>query len=362
MKKVLFTVFCYLFIAGVAVGKNKQNDRELIDRVAGWQIDNFAKVKHKNLDWTNGALYRGMIEWADYTDDKKYYDFLMGIGQKNSWDFLPRVYHADDLCVAQMYVGMYRKYKDPAMIDNVRKRLDQIVWYPSDEPLWTAEKVANKRWWWCDALFMAPAVFVEMYNLTKDEKYLQYMDREYKLTTDSLFSKDDGLYFRDKNYLGKKEKNGSKVFWGRGNGWVFGGLALILEHLPKDHYTYNYYLNIYKEMAAAVIRCQDKKGSWHASMYDHKAYPQAENSASGFFVYGLAWGINNNILEGKDYKNAAVKGWKALKSYVNEEGKLGSVQPIAAAPQDVTSDMTEVYGVGAFLLAGKEMLKFNNEK
>ena len=81
MKKVLFTVFCYLFIAGVAVGKNKQNDRELIDRVAGWQIDNFAKVKHKNLDWTNGALYRGMIEWADYTNDKKYYDFLMGIGQ-----------------------------------------------------------------------------------------------------------------------------------------------------------------------------------------------------------------------------------------------------------------------------------------
>ena len=57
-----------------------------------------------------------------------------------------------------------------------------------------------------------------------------------------------------------------------------------------------------------------------------------------------------------------MKGWKALKSYVNEEGKLGSVQPIAAAPQDVTSDMTEVYGVGAFLLAGKEMLKFNNEK
>ncbi len=170
MKKVLFTVFCYLFIAGVAVGKNKQNDRELIDRVAGWQIDNFAKVKHKNLDWTNGALYRGMIEWADYTNDKKYYDFLMGIGQKNSWIFLPRVYHADDLCVAQMYVGMYRKYKDPAMIDNVRKRLDQIVWYPSDEPLWTAEKVANKRWWWCDALFMAPPVFVEMYNLTKDEK------------------------------------------------------------------------------------------------------------------------------------------------------------------------------------------------
>jgi hypothetical protein len=37
--------------------------------------------------------------------------------------------------------------------------------------------------------------------------------------------------------------------------------------------------------------------------------------------------------------------------------KLGWVQPVGENPKDVTSDMTEVCGVGAFLLAGKEMLK-----
>jgi hypothetical protein len=37
--------------------------------------------------------------------------------------------------------------------------------------------------------------------------------------------------------------------------------------------------------------------------------------------------------------------------------KLGWVQPVGENLKDVTSDMTEVYGVGAFLLAGTEMLK-----
>ncbi len=352
----IFILFIFLANCVLAAHKTGNSDREIIDRVADWQIDNFRDVKHKDLAWTNGALFRGMIEWADYTGNERYYNFLMDIGNRNNWGFLPRVYHADDLCVAQMYIGMYRKYKNPVMIDETQRRLKQIVWFPSDEPLWTADKVAEKRWWWCDALFMAPPAFVEMYNLTKDEKYLQYMDREFKLTTDSLYSKEDGLYYRDKSYIGKSEKNGKRIFWGRGNGWVFGGLALILEHLPKDHYTYDYYLNLYKEMAVAVIKCQDKKGSWHASMYDHKAYPTAENSASAFFIYGLAWGINNNVLTGKKYKDAVVKGWNVLKKYVDEDGKLGFVQPIGAAPNKVTPEMTEVYGVGAFLLAGKQMM------
>lgn len=132
---------------------------------------------------------------------------------------------------------------------------------------------------------------------------------------------------------------------------------MLLQTLPKDHPTYDYYLNIYKEMASAIVQCQDKNGSWHASMLDPDSYPSPENSASGFFVYGLGWGVNQGILKDRKYKKAARKGWKALKSYVHEDGMLGYVQPVSAAPEQVTQNMTEVYGVGAFLMAGIEMLK-----
>ncbi|MGQ7944309.1 hypothetical protein [Flavobacterium sp. WC2509] len=43
-------------------------------------------------------------------------------------------------------------------------------------------------------------------------------------------------------------------------------------------------------------------------------------------------------------------------------GKLGLVQPVGADPQKVTEDMTAVYGVGAFLLAGTEMVKLVENK
>lgn len=42
---------------------------------------------------------------------------------------------------------------------------------------------------------------------------------------------------------------------------------------------------------------------------------------------------------------------------VEPNGKLGYVQPIGADPRKVTRDMTEVYGVGAFLLSGCQIYK-----
>ena len=51
------------------------------------------------------------------------------------------------------------------------------------------------------------------------------------------------------------------------------------------------------------------------------------------------------------------KGWNALLSAVEEDGKLGYVQPIGADPKKVTRQMTEVYGPGAFLLAGTEIYR-----
>ena len=71
----------------------------------------------------------------------------------------------------------------------------------------------------------------------------------------------------------------------------------------------------------------------------------------------MVWLVYHCILKDRKFKNAARKGWKSLISYVHEDGMLGYVQPVSAAPEQVTQNMTEVYGVGAFLMAGIEMLK-----
>ena len=78
-----------------------------------------------------------------------------------------------------------------------------------------------------------------------------------------------------------------------------------------------------------------------------------ETSATGFIVYALAYGVNEGLLDKTVMMPAIEKGWKALVKAVEKDGKLGYVQPIGADPKKVTREMTEVYGAGAFLLAGK---------
>jgi len=47
---------------------------------------------------------------------------------------------------------------------------------------------------------------------------------------------------------------------------------------------------------------------------------------------------------------------------VHPDGMFGYVKRIGAAPDDVSYDDTEVYAVGAFLLAGTEVLKWRSHQ
>jgi len=342
---------------------NKEAVRSAMKKVADWQLN--TPLKHDLADWTNGALYAGMSAWAKMADSDKYYSWLKEKAEKNAWNHMVRKdpkgrYHADDYCVGLMYVELYRHYKDKKMIKPMEEYFDHILKNPSQNSLefnWEKEYWPTERWAWCDALFMGPTVWAKMADVTGKKAYLEFMNKEYKATTDYLYSEKDSLYFRDSNYFDKKEANGKPMFWGRGNGWVFASLPIIIEELPADYKNRSFYIGIYKKMAKKITSLQDEKGFWHASMLDPESYPNPEMSSTAFFIYGLAWGINHGYLDKATYLPAVEKGWKALVGAVWPDGKLGWVQPIGENPKNVTAEMTEVYGVGGFLLAGSEVYK-----
>jgi rhamnogalacturonyl hydrolase YesR len=56
---------------------------------------------------------------------------------------------------------------------------------------------------------------------------------------------------------------------------------------------------------------------------------------------------------------AVEKAWAGLIHSIHPDGKLGSVQPVGASPNSVTPDLTDTYGVWAFLLAGTEVYKMS---
>lgn len=368
-KKTFYSVVLFLVTTLITIQAQEINPsdvKQIMKKVADWQIEHFTdyndrKKPHHPLDWTNGALYVGMVKWAAMAENDTYYEWLKKIGEDNNWMLHSRKYHADDHTVGQMYIDLYRKYKDNKMIEPTKKQFEFIMYHPPKSLLNWGKPYNQDRWSWCDALFMSPPVWAKLYNLTGERKYIDFMMDEYKATTNFLFDKKESLYYRDESYMGKLD-HGTKIFWSRGNGWVFAGLVDIMNELNPESKEYKYFLKIYKKMARKLLEIQTPQGHWAMSLLGQEFYPTPETSGSSFYVYGLAWGINKGVLDKEKYAPAVKKGWNALVGHVNDEGMLGYVQPIGAGPGNAWPDKTEVYGTGAFLSAGSEIYKLYGGK
>ena len=357
--------------------------KTLTKKVADWQIDHFYeqgkyralprvppdwmnREQYHDLEWHHGALYAGMNQWRKVADNpEKYTDWLIAIGERNDWKLHHRPYHADDHTVGQFYLALYEEFNDPAMLEPTREQFDWILANPKTGTLdWEAENThAHDRWGWSDALFMAPPVWARLAKVTGDPKYLEFMDREYHATYDLLWSEKDHLFWRDSSYFTQSEKNGEDIFWSRGNGWVFGGLALMIPDLPPQWEGRAFYIDLYKKMAARLVEIQREDGTWSMGLLGGtEGYPIKETSGTSFFTFGLAWGVNQGILDRATYEPVILRAWQALSAAVTEEGLLGYVQPVGAAPGDSFPDYTEVYGIGAFLAAGSELYKLLSDQ
>ena len=330
-----------------------------MQQVADWQLHNWdtGGFKRRKYDWTYAAAYTGLAELSAISKDKKYETLLLNIGNDLDWNTGVRRFMADDYCVAQMYCKLYAIHKDEKMIAHFLQLADSIIQQPHTESLEWKPGITNREWAWCDALFMGPTALSYLSTVTAQKKYLDIATKLWWKTTDYLYDTAEHLYFRDGSYFDKKEKNGQKVFWSRGNGWVVAGLVRVLENMPFNYPDRRRFVHLYKDMMARIISLQQADGSWHASLLDPESYPVKETSGTGFYTYAITWGINHKILDKKTYWPVAAKAWKALLDAVHTDGKLGNVQPIGGAPDKVDVNSTDTYGVGAFLLAGSELYK-----
>lgn len=356
-KTIILTIFCFLGLASFSLAQNtdvfkKDYIKSVMLKTAKWQFNN---PKHETFDWTNGAFYAGVFAAYETTKSDELLNAMTQSFDKINWQTGKRFDHADDIAVSQTYIDLYRLKKDKRFIQPTIEAIKKIGVDESNEV-----KKHGIIWWWCDALFMAPPTFAKLAKETKDNKYLEMNEKFFQETYDLLYNKDEKLFARDASYLPetKREANGKKVFWSRGNGWVMGGLVRLLNELPRNYPKRAFYLQIYKEMAEKILSLQQADGLWRASLLDPDSFPGGEASGSGFYAYALAWGINNKILDKKKYLPAVKKAWIGLNGLVTNDGKVGWTQPIGADPRkNFDAESWEVYGAGAFLLAGSEVIK-----
>lgn len=333
-----------------------------LKRSADWQLANPSGTEIR--DWIIAPLYDGLLRTSLATGDAKYLAAVVRMGQQAGWTPSNRVYHADDHAVGHAWIDIYLMDKSRTeRLAPMRERLSHVIGHTVTEKLAHGSKPKTKgvtvsdRWTWCDALYMAPPTLARLHTATGDRKYLDFLDAEFEYTYDHLYDPQEKLFFRDATFFEKKTPNGRKTFWSRGNGWVYGGLALLLEHLPKDHAKRGFYESLFKEMTSAILAVQQPDGLWRPSLLDPLEVPEGETSGSGFFTFGLAWGVNHGLLDRQTHLPMITRAWNGLLTRVEANGLVGYVQPVGAAPDHLEAESTQDYGSGAFLLAGSEILR-----
>jgi len=211
---------------------------------------------------------------------------------------------------------------------------------------------------------MVMPVMTKLFRVTDDSLYLDKLTEYFLYAKSIMYDQQTGLFYRDAKYVYPKHTsvNGKKDFWARGDGWVFAGLAKVLNDMPENYRHRALFLDVYKKMAISLKEAQQEEGYWTRSILDPAHAPGPETSGTAFYTFGFLWGINHGILSEKKYLPVVTKAWDYLShTAINNQGRVGYVQPIgerAIPGQVVDQNSTANFGVGAFLLAASEMYRY----
>lgn len=374
MKNIIKQAICCVVMLGItsialaAKPTEAEQVRAIIDRVNSyWQTNHSPCVWSF---WDQAAYHTGNMEAYFLSGNERYRAYSEAWAEHNEWrgakcndksKWRYETYGEGDEFVLfgdyqicfQTYVDLYNLLPEPHKIARAREVMEYQMSTPN-----------NDYWWWADGLYMVMPVMTKLYRVTGNPRYLEKL-YEYICYSDSIMlDKETGFYYRDAKYVYPKHRsaNGKKDFWARGDGWVLAGLAKVLKDLPAEYQHRQFFVDKFVRMAETVAATQQPEGYWTRSMMDPDHAPGPETSGTAFFTYGLLWGVNNGYLDKEQYLPVIRKAWSYLsKTALQKDGRVGYVQPIgekAIPGQIVDENSTAPFGVGAFLLAACEYVRY----
>jgi rhamnogalacturonyl hydrolase YesR len=350
--------------SGTATGPalpRKQEILALLQKANSWQLAH-PVMKPDDRNWQRGTWYTGVMAAWKSTHDPAFLNQALAWGRQHQWQVGTEHNGANRLFCVETWAELYLLKKDSAMIEPA------IKWLATPDP---RSPGGAKQWYldndvdshnkvhgfvYVDSLYGAPALAM-LARATGDNKYIDLMNAFFDDVAGQLLDKESGLYYRDPRFIGQRTANGKKILWSRGNGWAFAGTARVLEYLPKHHPSQQHYLEMFRRQAAELVKRQGADGLWRVNLDDPDQFPNPETSGTGFFCFGLAWGINHGVLNRKEYLPAVEKAWAGLTQNLGPEGKVLGGQQEDGEPHPFAPENPHEYVTGTFLLSGSEVYK-----
>jgi len=363
------------------------------DRVYSWEIpksnillelvidlsNTYKRSSYIDWRYENGAMMLGLLALADETGEKRYTDYV-----RRFCEFILKHHEYFKFQYQSLHAfrGSYHKLFRRTMLDDTGapalpfvemyireqkveygKLIEQIAEYVNNQQVRLSDRTFCRpepapMTVWADDLFMSVPFLLRMGKITGKMDYFDDAARQIIQFHEKLFDHNKGLF-----YHGWYESAGhtSVAHWGRANGWIIWAVSEALTYLPTNHPEYQKVLSVFRNHVRGLSEHQDPSGMWHQILDHPESYE--ETSCTAMFVLGIARGINNGWIEEK-YRENALKGWKAIKKKIDNDGTVhGTCEGTGIG------DNLEFYfnrsryandprGLGSVMTAGIEVSKF----
>jgi len=250
-------------------------------------------------------VFNGSEEWippCDHVDN-------------NMFACLPLTLYASTGDVRQRDLGLKMadaQWRKPTKDDTISADVPGMFDFEKRLALWEEGYTQQTRLW-MDDMFMITIVQLNAYKATGDRKYADRAGKEMVMYLDKL-QNPDGLFYHGP---------GAPYVWGRGNGWMAAGMAMLLKALPLDNENRPRILEGYRKMMAALLKHQQPSGMWGQLVDDPTIW--AETSGTAMFAYAFIEGVKHGWLDGDTYAPAARKAFLALTDYIEPNGDVRDV-------------------------------------
>jgi unsaturated rhamnogalacturonyl hydrolase len=336
-----------------------------------------AESRYNKWAYVNGVLTIGMMQTSAVLNDQKYADYSLHNFQFifNNLHYFEELYKAKtpkveygavfsmgnlDACGA-MAAGLC-DVDALAHQKAYRAYLDRAANYISTKQLRLADGTLCRpqprfETIWADDLFMSVPFLARMGNITQNPKYIDDAIKQVENFNKYLYDPMTGLFIH--NYYNDVQMNGVG-HWGRANGWLAVAQCQLINELPANHPKRAELIRLLLRQIVGFSRYQDQTGLWHQLLDKPDSY--LETSVTAMFTYTVAHAVNKGWINAK-YLSIAKEGWRGLTSKVTANGELQDVCIGTNMDEALKfyytrpTELNDTHGLGAFLLAGTEMIK-----
>jgi unsaturated rhamnogalacturonyl hydrolase len=368
------------------------NTRNVADKIIQSTINAYPDPSKLSIispgKWTYeyGFFLNAMSRSPD-AKSKRYFDYMKAwvdnfVTPSGEWKpgvYDQTEYKLDDILPGRLCIWLYQQTKDGRYKKVADQLLDQLKSQPKTKDGGYWHKQIYPYQMWLDGIYMGDVFSMQYAAAFNQPQWYDEGVHQIKLMYQHAYDPATGLLFHgwdeSINKVWADPQTGtSPERWARAVGWYAMALVECLDYLPASHRQRKNIEKIFSDLCRSIVKYQDERTKLWFQVMDKgsSAGNWIETSSSAMFVYALAKGAHNKLID-KGYLNSAEAAYRSLMKnhvYQDEKGDLHLDQAVKVGTLNIKNSkgdydyyiggerrLDDYKGLAAWLYASLELKK-----